>query len=111
MTVEGISGDDIHVGLLEHFKMNLTSQLNFPDGNPEGVAYTNDVIGIKTWLTYDGESLSEEAIYDAVTSAEAICVSRADPTDKKTITLSRDGLSFVGSFTIPEDCFYDYRSS
>lgn len=107
LTVEGISGDDIHVGLLEHFKMNLTSQLKFPDGNPEGVAYTNDVIGIKTWLTYDGKSLSEEAIYDAVTSAEAICVSRADPTDKKTITLSRDGLSFVGSFTIPEDCFYD----
>ena len=107
LTVEGISGDDIHVGLLEHFKMNLTSQLSFPDGNPEGVAYTNDVIGIKTWLTYDGESLAEEAIYDAVTSAEAICVSRADPNDKKTIQLSRDGLSFVGSFTIPEDCFYD----
>lgn len=107
LTVEGINGEDIHVGLLEHFKMNLTSQLVFPDGNPDGVAYTNDVIGIKTWLTYEDADLENDEIYDAVTSATAVCVSRANKNDKKTITLTRDGRSFVGSFVIPEDSYYD----
>lgn len=107
LTVEGISGEDIHVGLLEHFKMNLTSQLIFPDGNPDGVAYTNDVIGIKTWLTYEDAALENDEIYEAVTSATAVCVSRADKKDKKTITLTRNGRSFTGSFVIPEDSYYD----
>lgn len=107
LTVEGISGDDIHVGLLEHFKMNLTSQLIFPDGNPDGVAYTNDAIGIKTWLTYEDSALENDEIYEAVTSATAVCVSRANPDDKKVIQLTREGRSFTGSFIIPEDCYYD----
>ena len=107
LAVEGISGEDIHVGLLEHFKMNLTSQLIFPDGNPDGVAYTNDVIGIKTWLTYEDAALENDEIYDAVTSATAVCVSRANKNDRKTITLIRDGRSFTGSFVIPEDSYYD----
>jgi len=107
LTVDGITGDDIQVGLLEHFKMNLTSQLTFPEGNPTGVAYTNDTIGIKTWLTYDGEDLTDSALYDSVTSAVAVCVSRADPDDQITVNLTRDGNAFTGSFVIPEDSYYD----
>lgn len=107
LVVEGIKGDDIHVGLLEHFKMNLTSTITLPEGNPDGVAYSNDEIGIKTWLTYDGQNLNDEAIYTAVKSATAVCVPRANPENKKTIKLQRDGLSFVGKFVIPQDCFYD----
>ena len=107
LTVEDINGEDIHVGLLEHFKMNLTSQLIFPEGNPTGVAYTNDVIGIKTWLTYDDNDLENDEIYEAVTSATAVCVSRANPDDKRTVKLTREGRAFTGSFVIPEDCYYD----
>lgn len=107
LVVEGIKGDDIHVGLLEHFKMNLTSTITLPEGNPDGVAYSNDEVGIKTWLTYDGQNLNDEAIYAAVKSATATCVPRANPENKKIIQLQRDGLSFVGSFVIPQDCFYD----
>ena len=107
LVVEGIKGEDIHVGLLEHFKMNLTSKITLPTGNPSGIAYSNDEIGIKTWLAYDGVDINDEAIYAAVKSAKAICVPRANPENKKEITLVRDGFSFVGSFIIPEDCFYD----
>lgn len=107
LTVENVVGDDIHIGLLEHFKMNLTSQLILPAGNPEGVAYTNDEIIIKSWLTYDGQPLTESAIYDAVKSATAVCVPRANPDDAKTVILQKDGFSFTGSFIIPQDCFYD----
>lgn len=107
LVVEGIKGDDIHVGLLEHFKMNLTSTITLPEGNPDGIAYSNDEVGIKTWLTYDGQNLNDEAIYSAVKSATAVCVPRANPENKKIIQLQRDGLSFVGSFVIPQDCFYD----
>lgn len=107
LTVKGVSGDEIHVGLLEHFKMNLTSQLVFPENNPEGIAYAGDTIGIKAWLTYDGVALEKEDLYTGVTSATALCVSRANPDDKKLVTLTRDGFSFAGSFEIPEDCYYD----
>ena len=109
LTVDGIQGDDIHVGLLEHFKMNLKSQIVLPAGNPEGVAYTNDEVTIRSWLTTGGQDYQEDAVYDAVTSAVAYCTSRANPDDVKTIYLVRDGRSFVGSFIIPEDSFYDIR--
>lgn len=107
LVVDGVTGDDIQIGLLEHFKMNLTSCITLPNGNPDGIAYSNDEIKIKTWLTYDGQNLDDEAIYNAVKSAKAICVPRADPENKKTVALERDGLSFVGSFIIPQDCYYD----
>lgn len=107
LTVEGIVGDDIHIGLLEHFKMNISSIITLPEGNPDGVAYTNDTVGIKTWLSYDGLELTDSSLYDAVTAATAVCVSRANPDDKNIVNLTRDGLSFVGSFVIPEDSFYD----
>lgn len=107
LTVDGINGDDIHVGLLEHFKMNLTSELIFPDGNPENVAYTNDVIGIRTWLSYEDGALDNDDIYNAVTSATATCIPRANPDDQITITLTREGRSFAGSFVIAQDSFYD----
>ena len=107
LVVEGITGEDIHVGLLEHFKMNLTSVLSLPDGNPEGVAYTNDEVGIRAWLTYDGKDLNDEALYAAVKSATAVCVPRTNPENKKIVTLARDGYAFTGSFVIPQDCCYD----
>ncbi len=107
LRVEGIKGEDIHIGLLEHFKMDLTSQLIFPEGNPEGVAYNGDTIGIKTWLTYEGKQLNNEDLYNAVNSATAICVPRANPKDKIAVDLTREGMAFVGSFVIPQDCYYD----
>lgn len=107
LTVNGISGEDIKVSRLEHFKMNLTSELIFPEGNPVGVAYTNDTVGIRAWLTYDGTDITDAAIYDSVISATAICVSRANENEPQTVQLTRDGNAFTGSFTIPEDCYYD----
>lgn len=107
LSVSNIQGDDIHIGLLEHYKMNLTSQLIFPEGNPVGVAYTNDVVGIRTWLTYDDAVLENDEIYDCVTSAKATVVSRANPDDTRVIDLKRDGRSFIGSFVVSEDSFYD----
>ena len=105
--VKDIKGDDIHVGLLEHFKMNLTSKITLPAGNPDGVAYSNDTVGIRTWLTYDGVDLNDEAIYNAVKSAKATFVSRANPENKKVIELKRNGFCFEGEFKIPQDCYYD----
>lgn len=107
IVVKGITGDDIHVGLLEHFKMNLSSKIVFPEGNPAGVAYARDVLGVEAWLTYDGEDLQDDDVYEAVTSATATFVSRANQDDRKVVDLTRDGRVFKGSFTIPADSFYD----
>lgn len=107
LTLDGIIGDDIEIGLLEHFKMNLTSELSFPEGNPVGVAYTNDTVGIRTWLSYEGNKLSEQAIYDAVKSATATCTSRMDPNDVTVVELEKKGTSFEGGFTVHQDSYYD----
>ncbi len=107
LTVNGVHGDDIHVGLLEHFSMDLKSKLIFPEGNPEGVAYTNDEVGIETTLIYEGRILDNEEIYDAVTSAVAVVQSRLNPDEKETVRLVRDGYSFKGSFVVKDDSYYD----
>lgn len=107
LTLDGIIGDDIEIGLLEHFKMNLTSELSFPEGNPPGIAYTNDTVGIRTWLTYEGNKISEQAIYDAVKSARATCTSRMDPNDVTVVELVQKGTAFEGSFTVHQDSYYD----
>ena len=107
LKVDGIIGDDIEIGLLEHFKMNLTSELSFPEGNPTGVAYTNDTVGIRTWLSNEGNKISEQAIYDAVKSATATCTSRMDPNDVTVVDLVKNGTTFEGSFTVHQDSYYD----
>ena len=107
LTVKGIRGEDIHVGLLEHYRMNLSTQITFPDGNPEGVAYSNDELGVRAWLTYDGKDLKDDDLYAAVTSARVILVSRRDPNDRTEIPLVLGDHEFTGSFVIPEDCVYD----
>ena len=108
LTLKGVVSDDIiHVNFLEHFEIELKSKFIFPDGNPEGVAYSNDIVGISVSLSLNGQELTDAALYDEVESAEAVCVSRTNPKDKKKIALIRDGLAFIGSFTIPEDSYYD----
>lgn len=106
-TVTGVYGDEIHVGMLEHFKMNLKSRLIFPDQNPAGVVYAHDKVGIEAWLTYEGEDLTDKDLYEAATSATATFVSRADEQDVTVVDLKREGTIFKGDFTVPADSFYD----
>lgn len=107
LSIKDIVGDDIVISQLDHFKVNLHSELIFPEGNPENVAYTNDTVGIRTWLTYENEKLTDQATYDAVKSATATCTSRQNPDDVTVIELVKNGMEFDGEFTVLKDSYYD----
>ena len=107
LIVDGVYGDDIEIGVLDHFKITLKSQLRFPDGNPEGVAYAGNEIGIKVWLMEDGADIQNPTLYDSVSSATAVITSRADPDNKRELALVREDLSFAGSFSVEAESYYD----
>jgi Mg-chelatase subunit ChlD len=109
LVLDGIVGDDIKIGLLEHYDLDIASSLELPEGNPSGVAYTNDVIKAKTWLTTDGNQIMEPVIYDTITSAILTYIPRANPENEKTIALTKDVNAFVGEFVIEEECVYDVK--
>lgn len=107
LKVHGITGDEIKIGVLEHYKMNLTTQFEFPDEHP-GVAYAGDTIKVNAWLTYNGEVLTDPELYSSVKKAEATFVSRADADNPKVITLSQvEPNRFSGDFTVSKDSYYD----
>ena len=53
------------------------------------------------------EANPQSARDQAVKSAKATFVSRANPENKKVIELKRNGFCFEGEFKIPQDCYYD----
>ena len=107
LVLDGIIGDDIKIGLLQHYRVDIGASLELPAGNPSGVAFTNDEILVKAWLVEDGEKITDPILYDTITKASATYIPRAHPDNIQTISLSRDDLSFTGKFIIEEECIYD----
>ena len=105
--LENIPTENVHVWSMKHFEMNMKASLTFPAENPEGIAFTNDDVEIRAWLTKNGTDLEDDELYGTVTSATATFASRLNPNDVQTVTLNRDGNSFVGTFRVPQDAFYD----
>ena len=79
LELDGIVGDDIKIGLLEHYKISVGAEVVLPEGNPEGVAFTNDEILVKAWLNEDDIKNEDEALYDSITKATVTYVPRAHP--------------------------------
>ena len=109
LELDGIVGDDIKIGLLEHYRISVGAEIVLPDGNPEGVAFTNDEVLVKAWLNEDEKKNEDAALYDSITKASAMYIPRAHPDSIKTIDLKRNGLGFEGSFVIEEECIYDVQ--
>lgn len=107
LVLEGIVGDDIKIGLLQHYRIDVDASLELPAGNSSGVAFTNDEISVNAWLVEDGEKITDSNLYDTITKASAICIPRAHPDNIQKISLTRDGLGFTGKFVIEEECVYD----
>ena len=107
LTIKGIRGDEIHVGLLEHSRLSLSSEVSFPDGNPENVAYSGDELGIRAWLTDGGQDVTDESVYDAVTAAKVILVPRSNPDARTETALTLGDKEFTGTVKIPDEAVYD----
>lgn len=107
LTIKGIRGDEIHVGLLEHSRLSLSSEVSFPDGNPENVAYSGDELGIRAWLTDKSQTVTDESVYDAVTAAKVILVPRNNPDARTETALELGDKEFTGTVRIPSEAVYD----
>lgn len=107
LVLDGIVGDDIKIGLLQHYRVDIGASLELPAGNPSGVAFTNDEIMVNAWLVEDGEKITDLNLYDTITKASATYVPRAHSDNVQTISLTRDDLGFTGKFVIEEECIYD----
>ena len=107
LILDGIKGEEIKIGLLEHYELGIVSKLSLPASNPPDVAYIGDSIGVSTYLTTDGKRITDNAIYETVNVSRVIVTPRANPDKQLTYTLSFDGSQYTGLFEISEDSVYD----
>lgn len=107
LVLEGIKGEEIKIGLLEHYELGIVSKLTLPKNNPKDVAYVGDTIGVQASLTTDGKPMADTAIYETVKNAKVVVTPRADAKQQKTYALTFDGKQYVGSFSIPMESAYD----
>jgi len=107
LVLDGIKGEEIKIGLLEHYELGIVSKLTLPEGNPKDVAYVGDEIGVQAYLTTDGKQISDVAIYETIKDARVVVTPRAAPENKEVYALSFDGTQYTGSFLIPQESVYD----
>ena len=107
LVLDGIKGEEIKIGLLEHYELGIVSKLTLPVGNPKDVAYVGDEIGVQAYLTTDGKQISDVAIYETIKDARVVVTPRAAPENKEVYALSFDGTQYTGSFLIPQESVYD----
>lgn len=107
LVLDGITGEEIKIGLLEHYELGIVSKLTLPEGNPDGVGYIGDEIGVQAYLTTDGSQVTDTAIYETITTARVVVTPRAAPEQQEIYALTFDGIQYNGSFTIPLESVYD----
>ena len=107
LILDGIKGEEIRIGLLEHYELGIVSKLSLPENNPPNVAYIGDTIGISTYLTTDGKKITDNTIYETVNVSRVIVTPREDPDKELVYTLKFDGSQYTGLFEISEESVYD----
>lgn len=97
LLLNGITGDNIKIGLLNHYQLGSELDIVVPEGNPDGIAFVNDPVQIIFSLTDDEGRPADSSLYQEVTKATAEVTSRES--GKKTkVDLSFDGKSLSGEF-------------
>ena len=98
LTLDGISGDNIRIGLLNHYNLGSNLSLEVPAGNPDGIAYEGDPVTVSFTLLDDEGKPADPSLYNEITSAQAVV--RSNETGKESvIELTSDGSSMSGQFT------------
>ena len=105
LVIDGVTGDEIKIGLLNHYQISLEASLAVPAGNAPNKAYKGDTVTISAVLMDNGVS-ADPSIYDEVVTAEAVVTPRSGG-QPSTVALLPAGGSLEGSFTIPEESIYD----
>lgn len=95
LVLSNVIGDEIKIGLLEHYDLGIVSELVTEGERP----YIGKTVEIIAKLTNEDEVIEQEAIYDLVERAE-ITVVQADGAEQ-ILAMEKDGACFKASF-VPE---------
>lgn len=104
LSLSGIKGEDVKIGLLEHYDLDIKSKLKLPIDKTEQTLYTGDTVEVVTQLCEAGSVISSEDIYDFVTSAKIRLIADGEV---KMIEMRREGASFVGELSVNRAGTYD----
>lgn len=107
LIVNGIKGDTIKIGFLEHYDLGIDSTLTLPEVNPEGTVYVGDPVSVKTVLTSGDQPITDKELYNTVKEAKMTIIPRNKPDQIKVVSLSLDNDAFKGGFTIEENSVFD----
>lgn len=111
LILDGIKGDDITIGLLNHYQISLRLVCELPKGNPPLTAYNGDeVILTAKLIDADGNDASE-AFYKDIVTAEAIVQSRSANSKPETIELIYQKGALKGSFIADGRAAYDIKAT
>lgn len=110
LVLDGIKGDDITIGLLNHYQISLKLQCELPKGNPADTAYSGDKVTIVAKLVdSDGKDVPKE-YYDDIVSAEAEVCSRAAGSKPEKVKLTFKDGALKGEFTADGKAAYEIKA-
>lgn len=112
LQVEGITGDDIQVGLLEHNGLVWEAALEVPEGNAENTAFQGDNVKVKVFLkNSDGTEVISELC--ETVSGTVLAVPRTNPENKTkaALTYLEEEGCFEADFSVEEESVYDISIS
>ena len=112
LQVEGITGDDIQVGLLEHNGLVWETALEVPEGNAQNTAFQGDNVKVKVFLKNADKTVAIPELCRTVSGSIA-AVPRTNPEKKEeaALTYVEEEGCFEAEFPVEEESVYDISVS
>lgn len=107
LILDGIKGDEIKIGLLNHFNIDLKGYAKVPEGNPKNTAYVGDEVQLVCEIESENKQSDMDAVYKELTSVVATVTPRTNPDKSSEVELSYDGTALSGTVKIKETSIYD----
>ena len=107
LVIDGILGEDVKIGLLEHYNIDIESEVSY-NGKSADTLCAGDKVSVTTKILDCGKVVDDSAIYDIVTSAK---ISLQCDGQTKEFDMERSNNSFIGDFTADSPGTYDITVS
>lgn len=111
LVLDGIKGDDITIGLLNHYQMSLQLEFELPNGNPPDTAYKGDKVTLTAKLVDSNGNDVSEAYYDEIVTSKAEVISRAPGSKPENVTLTFADGALKGDFVADGKAVYDVKAT
>ena len=103
LAMDGITGDSIRVGLLNHYSITLSARLDVPDGNEADTGYVGQKVGIVCQII-DEKQTVDKNYYKEVTDAKATVTPKDGQPEEVKLAYSDGALRGEYAVTSAADC-------